>query len=151
MFLPEISNNLRPGSSIVAQDTPANPAAEFCNQLGWEPTGVSAKRFGDNDTGHFPVAGDGVFAFGCLGHAPVTTLWLLQGGEAADLNDIGQSQPFHYRQSQSPYGKGYMAQGIAALIAILMGIRQSANANAVQYNKQYSHIDPPMPYFFARG
>jgi hypothetical protein len=66
----EFINDSRSRSRFVADDLSPGPGGKFLDNLYGEPIRVKRKGFGQDQTGHFPVAGGGIFSGGLFGHFP---------------------------------------------------------------------------------
>ncbi len=133
MFLAEFLDDLRAGSGLVADGLAANGAFELIHQIAREAVLVNGKGLRQPDPGHFPVTGGGVLAGRVRRAFAVAARRTRRRREMGQRRYVRQSEAHKARQRQRTQFSD-VSERVAADVAVFAGVRQRADAHAVQHD-----------------
>src|SRR6185503_185053 len=101
------------------------------DRLCWKPIGKGRERLCEDDAHHLPVTGHRILPRRRLRHPPVR-LGVVGRTTLTKIDDAPKPERAKIRNSKSDLA-GDVTEGVAALIAVGLGVRQLAAANAVEH------------------
>jgi len=132
MLLAESLDDLGARSGHVTENSAPYRRLESPYERCRESVGVGGEGCLNHEPHQLPVPRGGVLPRGPLTETPPKALRLVRGRDPEDIGDIAQAKRAQVGQRQAPDGAGRVPEGVRALIAIGMGVRQSAAAHSVQ-------------------
>ena len=135
VFLAQLIDDRRTrGDSVVQDARHAGTADILVDNLLREPVRIYGEAFRRIDAHHLPVADGRIFAGAHFLQPPKGALRLFHGLHALHSVDIPVADTAHVRNFQVRIRLHDMADGVAANVVKIRGVRRLAHAHAVQHN-----------------
>jgi len=97
------------------------------------------------NAGDFPVTGGAVLTGRCRSHTTPRARGIAALRQPFERLDIAEPKSFQPRQLQSTTGAGEIAQRVAALIAVTIGVGRLTDPDAVKdYDRRTSQLYAPV-------
>ncbi len=127
----EFLDDFGAGGGLVAESFAADRALEFFHEIAREAVLVNGEGLIEPDTGHFPVAGSGVFAGRNGNSLPESTDGMRGRIEMRERLDIGEAEANEIRKSQWTRA-GDVAERVTANVTVIGSVRKLADADAIE-------------------
>ena len=131
VFGAKFLKNFGSGGRLIPQCLTADLRFEGVDDFGRKAVRVDGKGLVEPDAGHFPVAGGGVLAGGVGGGFAETRERRRGRSEVGEGFDVGEAE-FGEIGKREGAGGGDVAEGVATDVAVIGGVGEFADADAVE-------------------
>ena len=139
MLVAEPRDDLGSGRGQVADPAAADALGPPIEQILGKTAGVGGKRPVEHDSGELPVPGGAVLPGGALGEPRARAERIGERPDPGKIEQATEPEPLEPRQRETSRRLGHVQQGVAAAIAVTIGVRQRSDAHAVEHDQEHAH------------
>ena len=134
VHFPQLGDDRRTGSSLVAQPSSPGPPRELVEQLPRKAVRVGAKRLREEHAAHLPVPRRAVFPRRRWKGHTVCRRWSIFGREAQYRPAAPEPQPLQVRQPQPAHRPRHVAKRVASRVPIGRVVGTRPDAEPVEHD-----------------